>query len=142
MFSLPFQSIVTSYGIRVSMGKLRYVALATSALVGGSYANYKVQDLRRQPLLVTNLVPMEQRVAGVDMIAVAKAVFGMLPAAAREYLVLAGSAPSPAHIPRDTWELSRSSPYTVHQVTIHQHRDQAETGSSVVAENRRYTHYS
>ena len=63
MFSLPFQSI-TGYGIGVSMGKLRYVALATSALMGGSYANYKVQDHRRQPLQVANLVPMEQRVAG------------------------------------------------------------------------------
>ena len=127
MFSLPFQSI-TGYGIKVNMGKLRYVALATSALMGGSYTNYKVQDLRRQPLHVANLVPMEQRVAGVDMIAVAKAVFGMLPAAAREYLVLAGSAPSPAHIPRDTWELSRTSPYTVHQVTIRQHRDRGGDG--------------
>ena len=63
-----------------------------------------------------DLAEPEQVVAGVNMIAVAKTMFGMMPPSLRERLLIAAAAPSPSHIPRDTWDLYKQSPYTIEKV--------------------------
>ena len=98
------------------MGKLKVLGLASTAALGGSYLNFKIEDNRRVKLQVPDLVQPEQMVAGVNMIPVAKTMLGMMPASLRKYLLISANAPAPSHIPQDTWDLFRKSPYTIEKV--------------------------
>ena len=100
------------------MGKLKILGLASTAALGGSYLNFKIQDNRRVKLQVPDLVQPEQMVAGINMIAVAKTMFGMMPSSLREKLLISAAAPAPSHIPRDTWDLYKQSPYTIEKVNL------------------------
>ena len=95
------------------MKKLRYFGAVTCAAVTGSFAHYKYQDSRRHQFHVANVPPPELNLGLI------KAVFGILPKGVRDYILVAGSAPNPGHIQhtvRDSWEISRQSPYTVEKV--------------------------
>ena len=98
------------------MGKLKILGLASSAALGGSYLNFKIEDSRRVKLQVPDLVQPEQMVAGINVILVTKTIFGMMPSSLREYLLISKAAPAPLHIPQDTWDLFRQSPYTIEKV--------------------------
>ena len=98
------------------MGKLKILGLASTAALGGSYLNFKIEDNRRVKLQVPDLVQPEQMVAGINVIPVAKAIFGMMPSSLRKHLLISAAAPAPSHIPQDTWDLFRQSPYTIEKV--------------------------
>ena len=100
------------------MGKLKILGLASTAALGGSYLNFKIQDNRRVKLQIPDLVQPEQTVAGINMISVIKTIFGMMPSSLREYLLISAAAPAPSHRPRDTWDLYKQSPYTIEKVIL------------------------
>ena len=102
----------------IKMGKLKLLGLASTAALGGSYLNFKIQDNRRVKLQVPDLVQPEQMVAGINMIAVAKTMFGMMPSSLREKLLISAAAPAHSHIPRETWDLYKQSPYTIEKVNL------------------------
>ena len=112
MFNVSLSNIC----LITEMSKLRIVGLAACGGVIGSYVNYKYQDIKRQPLSFSNVPPPQLLVAGVNVLPLSKAMFGMLPVSLRSHLLLSVSAPASDHVPRDTWELQRTSPYTLDQV--------------------------
>ena len=85
----------------------------------GSYINFKYEDSQRQPLDVKGLHQPEVLLAGVNVIPIAKTLFGLLPQSLRTHLLLSANAPAPDHVPMDTWDRYQTSPYTVEKV-IHQ----------------------
>ena len=101
------------------MSKLKYIGLAAGAAVTGSYINFKYEDSQRQPLDVKGLYQPEVLLAGVNVIPIAKTLFGLLPKSLRTHLLLSANAPAPDHVPVDTWVRYQTSPYTVEKV-IHQ----------------------
>ena len=112
-WSLTKLNILFFQNTNDSMRKLKYFGAVTCAAVSGSYLNFAYQDSRRQPFHVANVPAPEINVG------VIKAVFGLLPKGLRDYILVAGAAPNPSHIQhtvRDTWELSRQSPYVVEKV--------------------------
>ena len=110
------------------MKKLKVLGLTSTAVLGGSYLNYKIQDNRRVKLQVPDLVEPEQMVAGVNVIPATKAVLGMMPSSLRSYLLTAAAAPAPSHIPLDTWDLFKQSPYTIEKVTLCSEEEETKSG--------------
>ena len=55
-------------------------------------------------------------VGGVDLLPLVKVTLGMLPASVRQKLLVAGVAPKPGNVPRDSWQLASREPYRVEAV--------------------------
>ena len=74
--------------------------------------------LLRLCVCVTSLYTISCRleVGGVDLLPLLRVTLGMLPASVRQKLLVAGVAPKPGNVPRDSWQLAGREPYRLEAV--------------------------